>query len=255
MVGAHDDAGPHHPDRLGDHRGFGRAVLVKVRRAAQRVLPVRRHDLAPARTALVRVADPALELPQQPHKPLRAPARPVLGRVEQRLHERRGLEPDSQEPEPEAPAQRQRVLPASRTAGERRHRKIHVVGEALPRNPLEHQRQREPGLQLDDDRRLVAANGHQVAAVHLALHGIALRFQESLDRRVEIGFTHGMESATGEPGVKGRPSTPHPVSRSTHLQRQPGYCNFMCEIKIADNAIEILRIGTVHHAARRMRQL
>ena len=59
---------------------------------------------------------------------------------------------------------------------------------------LKDQRQGEAGLQLDNDGRFPVADRDQIAAVDFSLHGIALRFEESLYRGIEGVFAHGLES-------------------------------------------------------------
>ena len=73
-------------------------------------------------------------LPQQPSATRRTPPRPVLRRIEQRLHERRRPEPDRQEPETQAAAQREGIVPAAGASRKRRDREVDVVGDALSRN-------------------------------------------------------------------------------------------------------------------------
>ena len=73
-----------------------------------------------------------------------------------------------------------------------RHRHIDALADREPVDALQQQREREAQLQLDDDRRLVApvvdVAGDEIAAAHLALDLVAARFEEALDRRVELGF-------------------------------------------------------------------
>src|SRR5690606_6996127 len=86
---------------------------------------------------------------------------------------------------------------------------------------LQQQDEVEGLLQLDDDRRLVAAAGDQVAAADLRLHGIALAFQESLHRLIEVFFAgdgHARES-TRRAGVDASLQRSHGTDSSASTGR------------------------------------
>ena len=68
------------------------------------------------------------------------------------------------------------------------HRQIDPLGQRQPVDPLQHQREAEAQLQLDDDHRLVAAPGDEVTAPDLALNRVTPPFEELLDRHIECGF-------------------------------------------------------------------
>jgi len=63
-----------------------------------------------------------------------------------------------------------------------------VVGEREPIDTLQDQREPEDELQLDDHRRLVAADGHDVAAAHLGLDVVALALEKRLHGGIEVGL-------------------------------------------------------------------
>ena len=75
-------------------------------------------------------------------------------------------------------------------------REVDVIRERQPVDALEHERQREAQLQLDDDRRLIAASRHQVTAAHLGLDLVSLVLQEGLHRCVQVFLA--LEAHTGE---------------------------------------------------------
>ena len=98
-------------------------------------------------------------------------------------------------PEPVPPAQLAdvgRVRGAAARAPPARWRprygQIDPFGQRQPVDPLQYQRQAEPQLELDDDRRLVAAPGDEVATFDLALDLVASPFEERLYRNIECGF-------------------------------------------------------------------
>ena len=66
-----------------------------------------------------------------------------------------------------------------------RDREIDPLRQRQPVDALQYQRQVEAQFELDDDRRLVAAPGDEVAASDLALDLVALPFEELLYRRIE----------------------------------------------------------------------
>ena len=49
-------------------------------------------------------------------------------------------------------------------------------------------------LQLDDDRRLVTAHAHDIAAADLALDLVALRYEQGLHRGIEVGLGYSMSA-------------------------------------------------------------
>jgi len=164
--------------------------------AAQRVLAVGGHDLAPRHAALIRIADPALEFAQQHAPAARMFARCVGCRVEQHLDagRPRRFEPHSHQPEPEPPAQLHHVAPLppphrrNRPPRLYREGQINLVRHILPPDALQDQRQVERRLQLDDDQFVRAAHADHVAIGNLAFDVIALPFQEGFDGRIQIGF-------------------------------------------------------------------
>ena len=61
-----------------------------------------------------------------------------------------------------------------------RHRKVDALAEREPVHPLQQQGEAQAKLELDDDRRLVAAAGNEVAAAHLSLDRRSLAFRGTL---------------------------------------------------------------------------
>src|SRR5262249_42345280 len=85
-----------------------------------------------------------------------------------------------------------------------RHGKIDCIAERQALNALEHEREVEAQLQLDDDERLLAAPRDEIAAPDLALDVVALLLKEALHRGVEIGLArHRSQDSLGEFAVAG----------------------------------------------------
>src|SRR5262249_37975912 len=80
-------------------------------------------------------------------------------------------------------------------ASRAQHRQVDAIGEREAIDALEHEREIEGELQLDDDRRLNAARRDDVAAADLALDVVPLGRQEPLDG--------GIQSRLPRPGVAG----------------------------------------------------
>ncbi len=81
-------------------------------------------------------------------------------------------------------------LPADR----RGNGQIDRICDALALDALVEQGQSESSLQLDDDGRLAASYGHQIAAINLGSDCIALLLQQPFYGCVEVGFVqHGHE--------------------------------------------------------------
>ena len=211
MIGVQDGASPCHARIVGDRGRLRRTVEAEMNGTSESILTVGGHHLAAGHTPFVRIADPVLKLPEQPPEAGLAPARTEFCRVQQRLDERPGLEPHREEAEPEAAAERERVLAPGRPPREGRHPEIHVLGDALPSNPLEDEPEGEARLELHDDRRLVASHRDQIAGFDLALDRVPLPFEERLHRRIEFGLAHGRNSAT--------------AARSVFLERRPRRCD------------------------------
>src|SRR3546814_18263115 len=87
------------------------------------------------------------------------------------------------------------VAPPGGRAGRRSEGEVDLIADREAVDALQQEREVEGLLQLDDDRRLVAAAGDQVAAAALRLPGIALAFQAGLPRFIELFFA-GVGHAT-----------------------------------------------------------
>ena len=168
---------PHRP-RRGERAG-----------EAQRILAIGGDDRSAIAAADIRVARAPLELGDQPSCALAGRARTVGRRL---LDDPDRIASHQDEPKPEPSAQpadpwrlRHDAAPAPRAA---RHRQIDALAQSQPVDPLQHQRERKAKLQLDDDDRLGAAPGDEVATLHFALHLVAAAFEKALDRPIERGF-------------------------------------------------------------------
>jgi ribosomal protein L28 len=110
-----------------------------------------------------------------------------------------------------------------------RHGKIDVVADREPRDALVKQRQRKPRLEFHDHRRPAIAKRHDVGGPHLGLHLVALRLEERLDRRIELGFAdltaHRPVPGFGQCAVIGAPAqipkTPIPALTPPGAARIP----------------------------------
>jgi len=165
-----------------------------MRNKAQGVLPIGGHARPARRAPRVGVADAMGELFEQHGRAAGVAARLIGLGVGQRLDD---IAADHQHAEAEPLAQFDDIalLPAlGRAEGE-----IDRIAHRLPVDALKQQLQREGRLEFDDHRRFAAAHRHHVAVLHLALDGIALRFQKTLHRQVEIGFGHGTPERAGCP--------------------------------------------------------
>jgi hypothetical protein len=60
------------------------------------------------------------------------------------------------------------------------------------------ERQGETGLELDEDRRLLAADGDHICRADLRLDLVALLFEKALDRDVKRRLTHSGQSSLTE---------------------------------------------------------
>jgi hypothetical protein len=78
-----------------------------------------------------------------------------------------------------------RISGRSGASGPPRDCEVDPLGHCQPIDALQHEGQVEAELELDDDRRLVAAPGNEVAAPDLALHFVALPFEERFYRPIE----------------------------------------------------------------------
>ena len=121
--------------------------------------------------------------------------RPVGPGIDQRLDQGQALTGclvDRQQPQAQTPAELEdaSALAAPDRAGRglqrHRDREVDLLGEGQPIDALEHERQGEGGLELDDHGRLITSLGHEVTPSHLCLDLVALGLQEGLDRRVEV---------------------------------------------------------------------
>ena len=77
---------------------------------------------------------------------------------------------------------------AAGAARRARHRQVDALADRQPVDALQHQPQGEAQFQLDDDRRLVAAAGDEVAAIDLALDHKAAALEEPFDRPIKRRF-------------------------------------------------------------------
>src|SRR3546814_12658472 len=78
------------------------------------------------------------------------------------------------------------VAPPGGRAGRRGEGEVDLIADREAVDALQQEREVEGLLQLDDDRRLLAAPGDQAAAADLRLHAIALACQDGLHRFIEI---------------------------------------------------------------------
>jgi hypothetical protein len=100
------------------------------------------------------------------------------------------------------------LLHLRQPAGPGADREVDGIGQCQPVDALQHQAQAEAALELHHDRRVVPAHGDDVAPVHLALHVIALRGEEVLDRRIKLGLGRQRPSITLVHQVDVKPSRP-----------------------------------------------
>jgi hypothetical protein len=156
-------------------------------------------------------------LAEQPRGARAAQARPVGHRIEHDLDRGRvvtggagGRQGHGQQSEPEPAAERAHVRPVragarAMAAAGSPDRQVHAIREREPGDALEQQAEVERELELDDHRRILAAGGDDVAPADLGLDVVALRFEERLDRRIEIAFARGAR--------RHDPSILHPAPR------------------------------------------
>ena len=102
-------------------------------------------------------------------------------------------QPHGNQPQPQPPTERRHLFqrglePAPLAA---RRGDIDRVGDRLPRDALVDQRQREPGLEFHDYRRLARAAGDDIGRADLGLHVIALAFEKGFYGGIKLGFLHG----------------------------------------------------------------
>src|SRR6185503_10553209 len=90
---------------------------------------------------------------EQPRRSHPAPSRPIRHRVDD---DGRATTIDHDEPEAQASAE---LAHRRRPMGPGTHGKVDGFRERQPLDALEHERQPERALELDDERRLVAADG------------------------------------------------------------------------------------------------
>ena len=190
MVVAHDLGRAGHGGGSGDLGAPARPVFGQEGGAAQGILAVGRHQLDPARSALVRIPHPALEFPQQPPLARFRLAGGIGGGVAMHLDKAvAGANGDETQPQPAA----ERDMPRQRLATAKGgHGEVDPVGHRLPCDALLDKGEVHVALHLDDDGiGVLVAHGHDIGPGDFRFHLVALPFEEGLDGRVEIGFACG----------------------------------------------------------------
>ena len=141
------------------------------------------------------------------------------------------------EAEPAAEIAIARVALAALAARRQFGRKPNLVGGAGAIDRLQDQFEVEGQLQFADhhDRRIVAAERHEIAAADLALDGKAELFEEAFDGQIKRGFQGGLQRRTGRdlicssaeswravicgPGKRAKRARPKPVRSPAAARR------------------------------------
>ena len=220
VIVGHDARGPGYAGRAGDGSALQGAMCRKMRRTAQRVLPVGGHHL-PARAPVIGIAHARRELAQEGIAAAGRAARHEGCGVAMQLHEA-VRKAHAEHPQPETAAQAQVALerPPARPAPPARHCDIDAIGDRLTGHGLLQEGQRKAGFQLDHHRLGAVAQGQDVGRAHLGLDGIAKAFKPCLDGRIQRGFggfAHARKMAATRmgdkpalPPYKARKSDPNP---------------------------------------------
>ena len=188
MIIRHDPRRRRHAGVPFHRRPPRRAVLRQIRRTAQRILPVCRHDPVPRGTPVILVPLHARKLAQHPVLALPALARRIWPWVAMHL-QMPIRETHRQHPQPQSPAEldiRGQRLGRTRP----RHADIDDVRHRQPRHRLVQERQRKPRLQLDNHRIRAVAQRHHIRCPDLALHVVALPLKERLHRGIKLCLAH-----------------------------------------------------------------
>src|SRR5262249_33216354 len=175
------------------HRSHPHPAAFEELSAAQRLLAVGSDDPDAAHAAGVVVPNAPCVLAEQERGAALVLARPVRQRVE---HDLDGAVDwrcriDGHQAEAKATAELAHRAVVRRgglaaVADAARHGKIDGIAERQALDALEHERQVEAQLQLDDDERFLAASRDEIAAPDLALDVVALPLEEALHRQIEI---------------------------------------------------------------------
>ena len=83
--------------------------------------------------------------------------------------------------------------------GAARHGDIDRVADGLALDRLVEQGQRKTGFKFDNDRIVTLTDGDDVGGTDLPLHRVALRFEQVLHGKIEIGFPDAGLSHETEP--------------------------------------------------------
>src|SRR6266852_12639 len=162
--------------------------------AAQRFLSICGDDRCPRDAAAVRITDAPRVLTEEAGQAGHAPTRPVGDWIHDHLDAgRRAPGRDHDQAEPEPPTQVTHVTPMDRPASSAAaprsaDREIDAVRQREPIDALEHERQAEGELELDDHRWLLAPRRDDVAAPDLRLDVVALTFEEGFHSRIEVAL-------------------------------------------------------------------
>ena len=119
------------------------------------------------------------------------------------------------QPQPEAATQAQIVVQrlAESLARAQRNGNVDRVGQLLSVDRLVEKRQRETGLEFDDDGIVAIAQSDDVGRADLTLYLVALTFEQPLDGRVKVGLSQsGRRHAHPYRGQR-RCGNPHGVCR------------------------------------------
>src|SRR5262249_46426860 len=141
--------------------------------AAQRFLAIRGHDRHSRHAASIRVAGAPRVLAEEPREALAVLPRLVGDGVEQHLDDRiaRGRDDHQSEPQPATETPDFSLVHdrfARPSTARTRHGEIDAIGQRQTIDALQHEREIESELQLDDDRWLVAPGGDDVTSEDLA---------------------------------------------------------------------------------------